>query len=396
MALAQLGVMDWIVAAAALGAWLVWLQRSRRPPRKAARALASPLAADPHAPPFTGPPTYPNRPQMELVDNGQVRVTKILVHPIKSCRGTSVPEVRYTPQGLENDRKWAVYDPAENKILTAREVPKLVLVEPSLKYDTSSPTRGKLVVTAGSESFSVPIEPTQDILTQWEVVQDPYLFGRSTSDAYIIKPLSPADPAPSAVLSSFLGRAVHLVVKGPTPRYCKPTQAFPTLEATAVFQDGYPVLIASEESLEAVAAAVNNAARPDAPEKVGGIDQARWQREKVPIERFRPNIVVRGAGVPFAEDVWQKIYINSPGSTTKDESKSFTLVSQCPRCLLPNVDPKTGVRDAAVPFKVISKFRTGVNPEAVKTPCFGSNSVPGGNGVVRVGDRISVEEWLQL
>ncbi|KAI0937464.1 hypothetical protein AcV5_005370 [Taiwanofungus camphoratus] len=31
----------------------------------------------------------------------EVRVSKILVHPIKSCRGTSVSEVHYTPQGLE-------------------------------------------------------------------------------------------------------------------------------------------------------------------------------------------------------------------------------------------------------------------------------------------------------
>lgn len=336
---------------------------------------------------------------MAQVDNGQVRVTKILVHPIKSCRGTSVPEVRYTPQGLENDRKWAILDPAENKILTAREVPKLVLVEPELRYDASSSTQGKLVVTvrpaSGPVSFSVPIEPTPDILAQWQVVKDPILFGKSASDAYVITPLSPGDLDPSKVLSDFLGRTVQLIVKGPTPRFCPPTKAFPTLQATSVFQDGYPVLVASEESLEAVAQAVNDAAKPNAPEKIGGLDQARWQQEKVPIERFRPNIVVRGAGIPFAEDAWQKIYIVSPGSTTKDDSRSFTLVSRCPRCLLPNVDPKTGERDAAVPYKVISKFRTGVDPENIKTPCFGSNAVPGGSGVLRVGDRISVVEWVE-
>lgn len=53
-------------------------------------------------------------------------------------------------------------------------------------------------------------------------------------------------------------------------------------------QDGYPVLVASEESLEAVASAVSSAAKigPDQPGKIGGIDHERWQREKVPMERY--------------------------------------------------------------------------------------------------------------
>ena len=48
------------------------------------------------------------------------------------------------------------------------------------------------------------------------------------------------------------------------------------------------MLVASEESLDAVASAVNNAATigPDQPGKIGGIDRERWQKEKVPIERY--------------------------------------------------------------------------------------------------------------
>lgn len=67
-------------------------------------------------------------------------------------------------------------------------------------------------------------------------VDNPELFGESTRDAYIIEALSPSDPSPSKILSDFLDRPVHLVVKGPTPRFCPPTLAFPNLTATAVFQ----------------------------------------------------------------------------------------------------------------------------------------------------------------
>jgi uncharacterized protein len=58
------------------------------------------------------------------------------------------------------------------------------------------------------------------------------------------------------------------------------------------------------------------------------------------------------------------------------------------------VDVKTGVRDAAVPYKVIMKTRTGVDKQNENKPCFGCNGVPGGNGVICVGDLITVHEWL--
>jgi len=57
---------------------------------------------------------------------------------------------------------------------------------------------------------------------------------------------------------------------------------------------------------------------------------------------------------------------------------------------LPNVDPETGVRDAAVPYKVIMKFRTGLDPERKMKPCVGCNAVPDADGVVRVGDTVHV------
>ena len=57
------------------------------------------------------------------------------------------------------------------------------------------------------------------------------------------------------------------------------------------------------------------------------------------------------------------------------------------------MDTTTGVRDAAVPYKVLMKFRTGKDPTRKSKACFGCNAVVGGEGVVRVGDRIEVKEW---
>lgn len=50
------------------------------------------------------------------------------------------------------------------------------------------------------------------------------------------------------------------------------------------------------------------------------------------------------------------------------------------------------MRDATVPFKVLQKFRAGVDPDPRnKTQvCFGVNGIPRDDGVVRVGDRVRV------
>ncbi len=46
-----------------------------------------------------------------------------------------------------------------------------------------------------------------------------------------------------------------------------------------------------------------------------------------------------------------------------------------------------------MPYKVLMKFRTGVDPANLTKPCFGCNGVPAGNGVIRVGDIVAVKEW---
>ncbi|KAG8689246.1 hypothetical protein FRC11_003586, partial [Ceratobasidium sp. 423] len=100
---------------------------------------------------------------------------------------------------------------------------------------------------------------------------------------------------------------------------------------------------------------------------------------------FRPNIIVSGSPAPFDEDFWDDIRVGEEGSG----GAVISLVKRCGRCLLPNIDTTTGVRDKAVPFKVITKFRK-VEPE--NTPCFGMNAVAKGSGVIKVGDSVRVLE----
>lgn len=61
---------------------------------------------------------------------------------------------------------------------------------------------------------------------------------------------------------------------------------------------------------------------------------------------------------------------------------------------LPNVSPETGEKDKAVPYKVLMKFRTGLEPRHKLKPCVGCNGVPDAEGVVRVGDAVNVKKLI--
>ncbi|KAJ6463749.1 hypothetical protein DFH09DRAFT_1226904 [Mycena vulgaris] len=318
-------------------------------------------------------------PSLSLTIMADVRVSKILVHPVKSCRGISVQHSRYTPEGLEFDRRWCIIEAKDHTVITAREFPKMVLITPQIEADPASPDLGALSVSfpdeSGCEPFSLPLCPSQTVLASWKRIEK-VLMWHVPFDAYICEALpSPPSRSPSEILSSYFGRSVHLVYKGAQPRACEKTATHPKLEAKAVFQDCFPLMVLSEESTARIEEELRG--------HVGtqGIDE-RWKTESLVIERFRPNIVFQGAG-PFAEDAWKEIRIGSM------DAPIISMVSKCTRCLLPNVSPETGERDRAVPYKTLMKFRTGFDPQNKMKPCVGCNGVPLGVGEITVGDRVA-------
>lgn len=51
------------------------------------------------------------------------------------------------------------------------------------------------------------------------------------------------------------------------------------------------------------------------------------------LSRFRPNIVFRGAGVPFVEDMIKELVI-SPDRDSPENGLPIDLVAKCTRCLV--------------------------------------------------------------
>ncbi|KAJ6529124.1 hypothetical protein DFH09DRAFT_1285337 [Mycena vulgaris] len=340
----------------------------------------------------------------DTIHGKDIKISRILVYPIKSCAGIDLRSSLYDQEGFEFDRKWMIVDLEKNKQLSARDNRgiKLVRVFPSIKRDSSSPAGGVLEVTfpdsPDTPSFVIPLNPTQEQLSTWEMHTGFDLWG-SSNEGYVVESASPeAFETPSEILSAYVGRPVLLVMKTPTRRpITEPMPFDPARLAyaggpTVRYPDFSPFLLVSDASLEDAEAKVWGMARGDFKKKVAGCTPddpapptnawASADAKKLLMERFRPNVVVGGVDEAFGEDDWQEI-------TTVDH-RSFVLPARCPRCMFPNVDTENGKRDPQMPNNAMMQYRK-VDAMAPSKYCFGMYMIPAeASGVLSVGDRILV------
>jgi uncharacterized protein YcbX len=86
----------------------------------------------------------------------------------------------------------------------------------------------------------------------------------------------------------------------------------------------------------------------------------------IPMARFRPNLVVAGAGGPFAEDAWGRIRVGGGGDSDEAAAASvgaaagaleMAVVRPCDRCAVPSVDQELGVKREPNPLDTLNRFR---------------------------------------
>jgi uncharacterized protein YcbX len=119
------------------------------------------------------------------------------------------------------------------------------------------------------------------------------------------------------------------------------------------FADGFSFLLISEASLD---------------------DLNGKLEEPVSMNRFRPNLVVRGCE-PYAEDGWSRVRIGA---------LPFRVAEPCSRCAITMVDQETGARGKE-PLRTLATYRR--SGEGV---LFGRNLIHGSPGIVRIGDPVEV------
>jgi uncharacterized protein YcbX len=73
---------------------------------------------------------------------------------------------------LQHDREWCLLDAKTHKVLTQRDLPRMVSIHPEIVLDHAEENGGVLRVSfppeSGCETFETPLAPSADTLAEWE------------------------------------------------------------------------------------------------------------------------------------------------------------------------------------------------------------------------------------
>jgi MOSC domain-containing protein len=263
-----------------------------------------------------------------------IQISGLYVYPIKSCGGISLQKSILDGKGLKYDRRWMLVDEG-GAYITQRKFPQLALVKTVIDgNDLIIFADGRTGLHVGTE------ETTGEMVTVkvWNDVCESNVVSSAANEWFF----------------EFLDKKVRLVympenvIRSVDPNYS--VGPFST-----AFTDGFPILLISEASLDDLNSRLEN---------------------PVPMDRFRPNIVVSGT-VPFEEDGWRSI---------KTGDVQMHVVKPCARCVITTTDQQTAQRSKE-PLTTLAKFRT-----QNKKIMFGQNVIHQNTGTLNVGDTINVNE----
>jgi uncharacterized protein YcbX len=270
-----------------------------------------------------------------------MRLDAIRVFPVKSLGGVRVEEAHVEPWGLAGDRRWLVLLP-DGTPLTAREEHRMLGV--------AARPDGEAVVLEDRDGETLRVEP-------------PVGGDVAPTTLSRVGTVRAVDVGSGRWLSARLGIDVRLAWLDDPRR--RPVAASHGGRPGDVLNlaDAAPLLLASTASMDRLnewiaSAAVERGEQPSAP---------------LPIDRFRPTVVVGGAAEPFAEDGWRRVQI---GEVT------LRFAERCDRCVLTTIDTRT-LEGGKEPLRTLARHRQWDH----KT-WFGIRLVPETTGVIRLGDEV--------
>jgi uncharacterized protein YcbX len=243
---------------------------------------------------------------MADIQTRPLRVSSLHVHPVKSCGGISIPSARLTARGLEHDREWMVVL-TDGLFVTQRELPRLALIKASMGPQALN------LECRGFPSLAVPLARSDQPLrkvTVWD---------------YTGPALDEGDEA-ATWFSTVLGHSLRLVRWHPDQRRLSNLEWTGGREVENAFSDGYPILVLSEESLA------------DLNRRIAGAP--------LPLNRFRPNIVIAG-DEPYIEDHVREL---------RGEEISLRLVKACTRCSIAATNQETA-EVGPEPLRTLATYR---------------------------------------
>ncbi|GCD18963.1 molybdenum cofactor biosysynthesis protein [Cellulomonas algicola] len=268
--------------------------------------------------------------------------------PVKSLGGADVPSARVEPWGLAGDRRWMVVT-ADGTVQTARQQPRMLGVR-------VQPLDRAVRLTAPGTEDLVVAEPDD------RAPDTPVALSR-------LDRATAAGAEADAWLSTVLARAVRLLwLDDPRRRAVSELHGGRPGDALNL-SDAGPLLVTTEASMAAL-----NGWIADRVLETTDPTGSPQPPAPLPMERFRPNLVVGGDLKPFEEDGWT-------GLRAGDVELRFA--ERCDRCSLTTIDLDALVTTKE-PIRTLARHRR----EDGKT-WFGVRMVPMTTGQVAVGDTVT-------
>lgn len=282
-------------------------------------------------------------------------VQQLTYYPVKGCAGTGAGSVRVGATGLEHDRTFMVVDAVDGVFLSQRRLPAMAAVRP----EVVDGGRALRLGADGVESLVVTVDPAGER-------RPVSLFGRPVGLA-----VDQGDDA-AAWFSEVLGEKLRLVrVPDGFDR-----DGWGETAGKVAFADAHAVLVTSRASLDGLNARI---------EAAGG--------SPVPMDRFRPNIVLDGCARPHEEDLMRRIRFAGPDTGTRAAlTVELAHSVRALRCAVPLVDQRTGLRAGPEPVRTLATYRR--EPAYDNKVSFGAQVAVVRGGTLAVGDEVLVE-WYE-
>lgn len=235
--------------------------------------------------------------------------------------------------GFAHDREWLIIR-EDGRFVTQREQPRLALIETAIDATAltlRAPEMPVLSVPLAERGAALEVKCWNDMCAAHD-----------------------AGTAAAEWLSTFLRSPHRLVRFDPARRRPSNLERTKGREALNRFTDGYPWMVLSEASLADL--------------------NSRLERP-LPMNRFRPNIVIAGVG-PYDEDRLDELEV---------ADATFTGVKNCTRCVVTTTDQATGTRDGDDPLRTLRAYRF---DRELKGVIFGQNMIvlSGIGTAIAVGD----------
>ncbi|WOT33346.1 MOSC domain-containing protein [Streptomyces coeruleorubidus] len=267
-------------------------------------------------------------------------VVELSYYPVKGCAGISAAQAPLTPAGLAHDRSFMVVSD-EGVYRTQRRDPRLAVIRPA--------------ITADGERLTLSAPGTEDLHLRVDTTgarQKVDLFGTAYQG------IDQGDTA-ADWLSEVL-RARSRLVRVP-PEHDRVTDGM--TPGTSGYADSCALHVVSRSTLELLNRKLSE--RGTGP---------------LPMNRFRPNIVLDGWAEPHAEDRARRIRI---GDTELGYAKLAI------RCAVTLVEQESGARAGPEPLRTLAGYRRASEGGIA----FGAKFAVLRPGRVSVGDEAVVTAW---